>query len=213
MPASPNTRPISSLRRRPGPRQLIIGAMKNYLEYGEFRVMGFSGNSEAGFALLANIPIGSDGKPLRLSDGSGTLFDALPRWLRGKDATPLIDRFHGLIPGWEIPRIQKHHIATGIGLRADYFSEVLHAVRRRDDYMDFVLECTDGDGDKRDIAAVQRLSGSFLRLFFPDLRVSRDEFEHFCLRPARTMRGMIRSQMAIMDAEYRSEVAPVECTL
>jgi ATP-dependent Lon protease len=81
--------------------------------------------------------------------------------------------------------------------------------------MDFVLECThaDGSGDKRDITAVQRLSAACLRLFFPDLRVSRDEFEHFCLRPARTMRGLIRTQMALMGAEYKREVAPVECTL
>lgn len=193
----------------------IVGAMKNYLEYGEFRVMGFSGNSEAGCALLANIPMGSDGKPTRLSDDSGTLFDTLPGWLHGKDATALLDRFHGLIPGWEIPRIQKHHIATGTGLRADYFSEILHALRRRDEYMDFVLEHTHapGSGDKRDVTAVQRLSAAFLRLFFPDMRVSCEEFEHFCLRPARTMRGMIRSQMALMDAEYKREVAPVQCTL
>jgi ATP-dependent Lon protease len=193
----------------------IVGALKSYLEYGEFRVMGFSGNSEAGLALLANIPIGSDGKPVRLSDGSGTLFDALPRWLHGKDATALLDRFHGLIPGWEIPRIQKHHIATGVGLRADYFAEVLHALRQRGEYMDFVLEHThaDGSGDKRDITAIHRLCAAFMRLLFPDLKVSRDEFEHFCLRPARAMRGMIRDQMALMDAEYKREVAGVECTL
>lgn len=194
----------------------ILGALKSYLEYGEFHVMGFSGNSEAGFALLANIPIGIDGKPFYFSQGGGTLFEPpLPAWLRGKDATALLDRFHGLIPGWEIPRIQKHHLATGIGLRVDYLAEVLHALRQRTEYMDFVLEHTraEGNADKRDLTAIQRLCAAFLRLLFPDLKVTREEFEYYCLRPASEMRGMIREQMARMDPEYKRSVAKVECIL
>lgn len=191
----------------------ILGAMKGFLEYGEFRVMGFSGNSEASFALLANIPIGPDGKPTQSSGRHGCLLETLPRWLHGKDATALLDRFHGLIPGWEIPRIERQYFADGLGLRADYLSEVLHALRQREEYSDFVLQHTRGGGDKRDITAVQRLSAAFLRLLFPGMIVSRDEFEHYCLEPARTMRAMIRQQMAIMDPEYKPQLAPIECTL
>jgi ATP-dependent Lon protease len=191
----------------------ILGAMKGFLEYGEFRVMGFSGNSEASFALLANIPIGSDGRPARSSGRSGCILETLPSWLNGKDATALLDRFHGLIPGWELPRVQKRFFADGLGLRADYLSEVLHALRRRDEYTDFVLQYTRGDGDKRDITAVQRLCAALLRIYFPDLAVSRAEFEHYCLGPAKTMRAMVREQMAIMDPEYSPQLAPVECTL
>lgn len=197
------------------PEGEILGALKGFLEYGEFRVMGFAGNSEAGFALLANIPIGADGKPLQGARRDDSLLDTLPHWLRGKDATALLDRFHGMIPGWEIPRIQRDHIANGVGLRADYFAEVLHAIRCQEEHADFVKQYTTapGDADKRDVTAIQRLATAFLRLYFPDLRVSRDEFEHYCLQPARTMRALIREQMSIADSEYKPQVAPVEVLL
>lgn len=197
------------------PEGEVLGALKSYLEYGEFRVMGFSGNSEASFALLANIPIGPDGRPAQMTGRRGCLLDTLPSWLRGEDATALLDRFHGIIAGWEIPRIQRDHIAQGVGLRADYFGEVLHSLRHREEHADFVRQHTaaGGDADKRDVTAVQRLATALLRLYFPDLRVSHDQFEHYCLQPARAMRGLVREQMSIMDTEYKPQLAVVECTL
>ncbi len=191
----------------------ILGALKGFLESGEFRVMRFSGNSEAGFALLANIPIGADGMPLQGRGRQGCYFDSLPAWLSGPDATALLDRFHGLIPGWQLPRIEKRSLASGLGLRADYLSEILHALRLRQDYQDFVNHYTSATGDLRDIRAIQRISAALLRLLFPDLRVTGPEFEHYCLGPAKTMRGLIRQQLATMDSEYRSTLATVDCTL
>ncbi|MBC7288211.1 MAG: BREX system Lon protease-like protein BrxL [Armatimonadetes bacterium] len=187
----------------------ILGALKGFLESGEFRVMGFSGNSEASFALLANIPIGADGRPLHEGRAGSSLFETLPSWLHGKDATALIDRFHGLIPGWELPRIQKQHLAAGVGLRADYLSEVLHELRQRDEYMDFVTSHTIADGDLRDIKAVQRIAAAYVRLLFPDLRLSLQEFEHYCLAPAKFMRQLVRDQLAAMDSEYSPHLARI----
>jgi ATP-dependent Lon protease len=191
----------------------VLGALKGFLESGQFRVMGFSGNSEAGLALLANIPIGSDGKPLESTGRYGCYFDTLPHWLHGRDATALLDRFHGLIPGWELPRIEKRHLAEGMGLRADYLSEVLHALRLRQEYQDFVTQNTTSDGDLRDITAVHRLAAAFLRLLFPDFRVTGEEFTHFCLEPAKSMRGLIRQQLAGMDSEYKPKLAEIRCCL
>ena len=45
------------------------------------------------------------------------------------------------------------------------------------------------------------------------LLVTREEFEHYCLTPARTMRALTREQMSIMDPEYKPQLAPVECVL
>jgi len=72
----------------------IVGALKGYLESGEFRVMGFHGSSDAGFVILGNIPIDEDGQPR-----DENYFLELPGWLNGQDATALLDRFHGLLPG------------------------------------------------------------------------------------------------------------------
>jgi len=99
-----------------------------------------------------------------------------------------------------------------MGLRADFLSEVLHALRLRPDTLDFVREHVQVDGDLRDITAVQRLTAAFLRLQFPDLHLSGHEFTHYCLEPAKQMRGLIREQLAIMDSEYKPQLATVECT-
>ncbi len=133
--------------------------------------------------------------------------------MSGVDATALLDRFHGLIPGWELPRINHDLLVDGMGLRADYLSEVLHALRLQQKPLDFVQEYTHGDGDIRDLKAVQRLSAAFLRLIFPDLQCTGDEFRHYCMDPAIKLRALIRQQLSIMDPEYRRQVTDIECTL
>jgi len=187
----------------------LLGALKGFLESGEFRVMGYAGNSEASFALLANIPIDEGGRPIGVSGSPGSYLNGLPSWLSGSGATALLDRFHGIIPGWEVPRIQARHLARGVGLRADFLGEVLHALRHREEHMSFVKDHTEADDDLRDIKAVQRLSAAFLRLLFPDLLVRQDEFERYCLQPAKEMRTLVRQQMRALDSEYKAELAPI----
>ena len=189
----------------------VIGALKGYLESGEFRVMEHSGNSEAGFVLLGNIPIGPDGKPWGAGEANPSYFDTLPEWLRGQQATALIDRFHGLIPGWELPRLHRDHFAVGLGLRADYLGEVLHALRQRTEYSDFVASHLEVDGDVRDCKAVERFTTAMLRLVFPDLkRVDLDDFQRLCVEPARQGRAMIRDQLRLMDPEYSAKPMTVQ---
>lgn len=38
--------------------------------------------------------------------------------------SPLVDRSHGIIPGWKIPPLDTTKQAQGYGLKADYFAEV-----------------------------------------------------------------------------------------
>ncbi|MBF0112706.1 MAG: BREX system Lon protease-like protein BrxL [Desulfamplus sp.] len=182
----------------------IVGAFKGYLESGEFRVMGFHGSSDAGFVLLGNIPI-EYGQPR-----DANFFNELPSWLNGQGATALLDRFHGLIHGWELPRIESSSICNSFALRADYFGEVLHGLRNSQDQMAFVKDHTESSGDLRDTRAVQRLACGFLKLLFPDIKtVSINEFNEFCLQPAIKLRSNIRHQMAIMDSEFSPDIAEI----
>lgn len=182
----------------------IVGALKGYLESGEFRVMGFHGSADAGFVILGNIPI-EDGLPKNIN-----FFQELPRWLKGHGATALLDRFHGLLPGWELPRIESSSICQSFALRADYFGEVLYSLRSRQDHMAFVKDHTIADGDLRDTRAIQRLACGYLKLLFPDIHsVTPEEFHEFCLKPAIALRSNIRRQMAIMDPEFSPNVAEI----
>jgi len=183
----------------------IVGALKGYLESGEFRVMGFHGSSDAGFVILGNIPI-IDGMPR-----DENCFRELPKWLNGQDATALLDRFHALVPGWELPRIQSTYLCNSFALRADYFGEVLYTLRASQEHMAFVKDHTNSFGDLRDTRAVQRLACGYLKLLFPNLNtVTLEEFNEFCLQPAIHLRSNIRRQMALVDPEFSPNIADIQ---
>jgi ATP-dependent Lon protease len=184
----------------------IVGALKGYLEQGEYRVMQYKGTADASFALLANIPLTSDSRPK-----DQELFKSLPGWLQGVSATALLDRFHGLLPGWELRKISQDCLCHGMALKADYFGEVLHALRQRDEYRHWAKRHTRSTGNLRDINSVERLSTAFLKLLFPDLSQATPEmFREHCLIPAKQLRQRIRSQMALVDEEYSPELAEID---
>ncbi|NWH06557.1 BREX system Lon protease-like protein BrxL [Desulfobacter latus] len=182
----------------------IVGALKGYLESGEYRVMGFHASSDAGFVILGNIPI-VDGRPR-----DENCFTELPRWLTGHGATALLDRFHALVPGWELPRIQSTSLCQSFALRADYFGEVLYALRASQEHMTFIKDHMQSHGDLRDTRAVQRLACGYLKLLFPNLdTVTLTNFEKFCLQPAIDLRSNIRRQMAMLDPEFSPNIADI----
>lgn len=184
----------------------LVGAMKGYLEQGEFRVMQYKGSSDAGFILLANIPLNEDSTPKEID-----LFRGLPSWLQGQTSSALIDRFHGIIPGWEIRKINKECLCDGMALKADYFGEISHALRGRTEYMQWVKDHTRSNGNLRDINAVERLASAFLKLLFPDLSTASPElFREYCLNPAKELRQRVRKQLSISDSEYTADLAEIE---
>jgi len=186
----------------------IIGALKGYLESGMFHVMQFKGSSDAGIVILANIPLTADLKPK-----STDLMQGLPDWLQGPAASALLDRFHGLLPGWEIRKLDKECLCNAMALKADYLSEVMHDFRKRDEYPQFVKNHTRSSGYIRDINAVEGLAAAFLKLLFPDLNEVEnkpDLFNEYCLEPAKALRARIREQLALYDQEYKPELAFIE---
>lgn len=183
----------------------IIGALKGYLEQGEFRVMQYKGTADAGFVLLANIPLTASAQP----KGSD-LFVKLPSWLQGTNSTALLDRFQGLLPGWELRKINKDCLCDGLALKADYFGEVMHELRLHSEYMQYVKDNTRSSGNLRDIQAVERMATAFLKLLFPDLsQATPDQFNEHCLKPAKNLRRRIRTQLSLVDEEYSPELADI----
>lgn len=176
----------------------IQGALKNYLESGEFRVGDQQRTGEAGLVLLGNIPVES-------MDVNKLMFRELPSVFQ---ESALIDRFHGFIEGWEVPRMRENLQAEGWALNTEYFSEVMHSLRDDVRYAGVVNELVlvSESGDTRDTKAVKRLATSWLKLLFPHAielgLVKKEEFRRYCLDPALRMRGIIRKQLRLMDSEY-----------
>jgi ATP-dependent Lon protease len=128
----------------------------------------------------------------------------------------LIDRFHGFIKGWDIPRMRENMKADGWALNVEYFSEVMHALRNEIIYpaiIDSIL-VVPKSSDTRDTIAIKRICSGFLKLLFPDVKreddIDKDEFERFCLNPALQMRGIIKRQLHLMDREYRDDIPIIQ---
>jgi ATP-dependent Lon protease len=103
----------------------LTALLKSYLEAGSFG-RGSAGtiSAEAGIVILAtNIELDQHKRPLREDIG---LFKVFPNFLQ---ETAFIDRFSGLLPGWELPRITKNTPSKSLGLKGDIFGEIMHSLR------------------------------------------------------------------------------------
>jgi ATP-dependent Lon protease len=178
----------------------VVGILKDYLESGRYTRGHKDATASAGLVILANIPIDTGGKP-RLT----TLFHNLPKFLQ---ETAFIDRLHGIIPGWDIPRVSKDTPARGMAFKADFFGEVLHRLRDRGGYDEYVTQHMrlEGSNDMRDLKAIQRMTAGFLRMLFPDINPSQDEFLEYCVQPSVAMRQRVREQLSRLDPEYKEVI-------
>lgn len=183
----------------------IQGALKGYLESGEYRVGDYRGVGDAGLVLMGNI---SEDK----MNENINMFAELPEVFQ---ESALLDRFHGFIRGWEIPRMRENLKAEGWALNVEYFSEVMHALRNELVYPAIVDELLyiPKSGDTRDSTAVKRICYGFIKLLFPHVKavddVDKTEFDLYCLQPALMMRGIIRQQLHLRDIEYDNKVPDI----
>ncbi|HPQ72298.1 MAG TPA: BREX system Lon protease-like protein BrxL, partial [bacterium] len=57
------------------------------------------------------------------------LFEPLPDFLQ---VIAFLDRIHGYLPGWEIPKLAPNSYSKDYGFITDYFCEIMHELRRVD---------------------------------------------------------------------------------
>lgn len=182
------------------------GALKGYLESpsGEYRVGPHKGNGRAGLILLGNIDID------RMNINTN-MFIELPDIFH---ESALIDRFHGFIKGWDIPRMKESLKADGWSINVEYFGEILHMLRSESIYRAIVDEILSvpKNADTRDTEAIKRICTAFVKLLFPHYRstdvVNVKEFENYCLKPAMEMRRVIKVQLGIIDSEFAGKDIP-----
>lgn len=176
----------------------LIAGLKVYLESGKFSRGNTEAVAESGFVMLANITLDENHIPVHLGEG---LFSEIPNFLQ---ETAFVDRLHGIIPGWYMPRVSKDTPSVTLGFKGDFFSEILHNLRSEPQYTDYVnmnmqlLNCN----DMRDRKAITRLASAFLKLIFPDLKVGQSEFNEYCVKPAVDLRQRVRDELHKMDSEY-----------
>jgi len=182
-------------------------ALKGYLESGIYTVGNYEGTADAGVVLCGNIK-----KETMDNDGYSNMFEELPSVFH---ESALIERFHGFIKGWNIPRMNDDLKISGWALNSEYFCSIMHELRDDMSYraiVDELIEVPEA-ADTRDTEAVKRIATAYLKLLFPNVREAKDiqisEFNRYCLRRARMMRDTIKTQLGILDSEYKGKDVPV----
>ncbi len=179
-------------------------ALKGYMESGVFTVGNYEGVADAGIILLGNIKKENMDEYL-------DMFADLPKEFH---ESALLDRFHGFIKGWDIPRMHDDLKMTGWALNSEYLCTILHMLRSDVSYrsiVDRLIEVPE-KADTRDTEAVKRLSTAFLKLLFPNVEKESDiratDFNRYCLKPAVRMRATIIKQLGIIDSEFKGKNMP-----
>lgn len=181
-------------------------ALKGYLEQGTYTIGDYKGVADAGVVLCGNIR-----KEIMDADGYSNMFVELPTVFH---ESALIERFHGFIKGWNIPRMNDDLKVSGWALNSEYFCSILHELRSDMSYRTIVDELVvvpDG-ADTRDTEAIKRIATAYLKLLFPNVQsvndISAYDFKRYCLDRAKKMRDTIRYQLGLLDSEYAGKDLP-----
>jgi ATP-dependent Lon protease len=178
--------------------------LQGYMEQGTVKIGAKNDVAEAGIVMLGNI----DQEKM---DEYVNMFESLPTIFK---TSALIDRIHGFIKGWEIPRMNEGMKISGWALNSEYFCTIMHMLRDDTSYRAIVDRIVDypADADTRNTEAVKRIATAYMKLLFPNVRSVEDinvmEFQQYCLRPAVKMRQIIFRQLGILDSQYRGKNMP-----
>ncbi len=187
----------------------IIGGLKGYLANGKITRGGLHEiGSDCGLVMLANILLDERQQPLR-----ALLVEELPPFLR---ETAFLDRIRGIIPGWKAAKLSGSSFADSVGLKSDFFGDVLLALRNDLTIDQYVRQRVRLRGTKtytRNEESVRSIAAGLMKIQFPDANLSDLDFRTYCLAPAVEYRQLIWDQLYRLDPEYRQYDQFLECEL
>ena len=125
------------------------------------------------------------------------LFEPLPDFLQ---VEAFIDRLHGYLPGWEIPKIHPGSLAQDYGFITDYFCEIMHELRRRDVLgpLKGRFQLLDTSTAKagitgRDVRGVEKVLSGLLKLMYPHGEVTDEHSGNSSKSPSKGGSGCVTS--------------------
>lgn len=146
----------------------VTNKLYEYLASGKFDRGGVEKTSECGIIMVGNLPKGSFRK-----EG---LLKSLLHETNTKEA--FLDRLAGVIPGWELESLKdpKSAYTQNYGFAADYFSEILHKLRRVN--LSYELNRINFNNCSiRDNNSIKRIISGLLKLVYPDKNFTYEEYK------------------------------------
>ena len=177
-----------------------VNILKGYMESGEFSRGKESIRADGCIVLVGNFDV-----DVEHQQRIGHLFGPMPTEMR--DDTAFMDRIHGYLPGWDVPKIRKELLTNHFGLVSDFLSECWS--RLRDQSRIHALQNKvffGGSLSGRDTNAVNKTVSGLLKLIHPgaDTDYSEETLE-WAVRIAMEARRRVKEQQKrIGAAEFRN---------
>jgi len=152
----------------------MMGKLKDYMESGEFeRGLLRRVRSTCSLVLMGNIEVQRNLPAEEFSD-------VLPECMRD---SAFVDRIHGFIPGWELPKIMQSdlHLSNGYGFVSQFFCEIMNELRK-EDFQHYIADrvelSSEGGGlGIRDEKSIRKLASGILKILCPHGEVSDEELK------------------------------------
>ena len=180
-------------------------SLQQIMENGSFKADdGHQVNVDAAMVFLGNITVSN-------MNVHKFMFEELPEPFH---RAPFLDRLHGFIKGWELPRMNDDMKANGWALNSEYFSSILHELRDDSTYRSIVegMLYIPPKPDARDAEAIRKICTAFTKLIYPHAEkpedITPEDFDTYCLQPAKAMRSIIREQMGFADSKEAGKTVP-----
>ena len=177
-----------------------INIMKGYMESGEFSRGKENIRADGSMVFVGNFDV-----DVEHQQRVGHLFGPLPEEMR--DDTAWMDRIHGYLPGWDIPKMSADLVTDHFGLVSDFFSECLSRLRFHSRVSVLQNRVHFGGAlSGRDVNAVNKTASGLLKLIYPSptMEVSDEDLE-WAVRLALEVRRRVKEQQKrIGAAEFRN---------
>jgi ATP-dependent Lon protease len=151
----------------PRPEEMM-GKLKDYMVDGHFERGPKKATSLCSLVFMGNIEVSGY---VPIEDVNYVLPDCM------RNDTAFIDRIHGIIPGWEIPKIKKSevHLSKNYGFSVDYFSEILHELRKLD-FTPLIRSMVElNKVTIRDEIGIYRTASGLAKILFPNKEFDKKE--------------------------------------
>jgi len=164
-----------------------VQIMKDYMASGSFARGRDSINAYASMVFVGNI-----NQPVDTLVKTSHLLAPFPETMID---SAFFDRFHGYIPGWEIPKMRPEFFTNQYGLIVDYFAEWVREMRKRN-FGDAINKYfkLGRDLNQRDSIAVKHTVSGLLKLLYPNEKYDKEAVRR-CLEYALEVRRRIKEQL------------------
>jgi len=164
-----------------------VQIMKDYMASGSFARGRDSINAYASMVFVGNI-----NQPVDTLVKTSHLLAPFPEAMID---SAFFDRFHGYIPGWEIPKMRPEFFTDQYGLIVDYFAEWVREMRKRN-FGDAINKYfrLGRDLNQRDTIAVKHTVSGLLKLLYPNEKFDKEAVRR-CLEYALESRRRVKEQL------------------